>query len=264
MFFYLSKFAWAAVQPTNLMALTLVFGCLLALGRWRRTGLAFIFLGTIAYVAIMVFSAGQLLIAPLENRFAANPEISQPPDGILLLGGPLDSQLTAARQQLAAYDGTERYLEFIRLMRLYPEARGVISGGNPSLTRDSPGQASHARTLLENLGFDISRVTFETQARNTLENVVLSAELVSPLADERWIVVTSAYHMPRAMGVLRHHGWEALPWPVDFRTEGPDGRFFFTTTGGEALEMTDLAAKEWLGLAVYYFTGRSAAFFPGP
>ena len=264
MFFYLSKVLWGVVQPSNLIALALVIGVVLMWARWRRVGGSLMVLGAAGYVAVVVFSAGQYLIAPLENRFAVNPVIASPPDGILLLGGPIDSQLTRARDQLAVHDGAERYIEFIDLLRRFPEARGVVSGGNPSLTRDSPGQASHARTLLEKLGFDITRVSFETGARNTFENVVLSRKLAQPEPGSRWVVITSAYHMPRAMAVMRAQGWDAIPYPVDFRTEGPQGRFLFTMGSGEALELTDLATKEWVGLVAYYLTGKSTQLFPGP
>ena len=74
-------------------------------------------------------------------------------------------------------------------------------------------------------------------------------------------MITSAYHMPRAIAVLCKQGWDALPYPVDFRTEGPGGQLLFTTTGGEDLQLTDLAVKEWLGLAVYYLTGKSGTLF---
>ncbi len=264
MFFYLSKLVWALIQPSTAIALALVLGLLLGWARWRRLGGTLVVLGAAGYIAIAVLSAGQLIIAPLENRFPVNPQILEAPDGILLLGGPIDSQLSAARGQLALFDGAERYVAFVELMRRFPDARGVVSGGNPSLTRDSAGQASHARDLLQKLGFDISRVTFETQARNTHENIVLSRELVAPQADSRWIVITSGYHMPRAVGVMRAQGWPAIAYPVDFRSEGEGGRFFFTTTHGEALEVADLAAKEWLGLFAYYLSGKTSELLPGP
>lgn len=256
MFFYLSKLFWSLAQPSMLIGLILVMGLVLLLARRRIAGAVMSILGAGAYVAIVVFSAGQLLIAPLENGFSANPKMATPPDGILLLGGPIDSQLTQARGQLTLQSGAERYIEFANLLRRYPKARGIVSGGNPSLTRYSPGQAFFARDLLTKLGVDLDRVSFETKARNTYENIRFSRELAKPLEGRHWLVVTSAYHMPRALGVMRAAGWTATPYPVDFRTEGKQGRFFFTMTGGEALEVTDLAVKEWIGLLAYYFSGR--------
>lgn len=262
MFFYLSKIVWGLAQPSILIGLILVFGLLLLLFKQRMAGTIMSVLGAGSYIAIVVFSAGQLLIAPLENGFAANPTVTAAPDGILLLGGPIDSQLTRARGQLSLQSGAERYIEFANLLRRFPDARGIVSGGNPSLTRHSPGQAFYARDLLEKLGIDLDRVTFETRARNTYENIRFSQELAKPAEGSRWLVVTSAYHMPRALGVMRAAGWTATPYPVDFRTEGKQGRFLFTMTGGEALEVTDLAVKEWIGLVAYYLTGRSSHVLP--
>ncbi len=264
MFFYLSKIAWSLVQPSMLVALLIVSGLILMLVKWRISGAILSALGAAAYVAIVLFSAGQFLIAPLENRFAANPRLAEAPDGIILLGGPIDSQLSRARGQVTIYSGAERYIEFAGLLRRYPGAKGIVSGGNPSLTRNSLGQAHYARSLLEKMGVDLKRVTFEAKSRNTVENIRLSTALMQPAEGGRWLVVTSAYHMPRALGVMRAQGWNAIPYPVDFRTEGETGRFFFTLGGGEAMELTDLAVKEWIGLTAYYLTGRSAQLLPSP
>ena len=262
MFFTLSKIFWGLAQPSLLIALALVAGLALLLIGWKRSGGLLASLGIASYVAIGVFSAGQLLMAPLENRFAYDPEIADAPDGILLLTGPIDTQLSRARGELALSDGAERYVAFVELMRRYPEARGIITGGNASLTRESEGEAFYGRKLLQKLGFDVGRVTFETKARNTYENVLLSREIAGKDDPGRWVVVTSAFHMPRAIAVMRAQGWDAIPYPVDFRTEGERGRFFFTMGAGEALELTDLAAKEWLGLAAYYLAGRTDRLFP--
>lgn len=262
MFFTLSKIFWGLAQPSHLIAIALVAGLALLLIGWKRSGGLLAVLGMVAYVAVGVFSAGQLLMAPLENRFAYDPEIAEPPAGILLLTGPIDTQLSRARGELALSDGAERYVAFVELMRRFPDARGIVTGGNASLTRESEGEAYYGRKLLEKLGFDVSRVTFETEARNTYENVVLSREIAGRDDPGRWVVVTSAFHMPRAMAVMRAQGWDAIPYPVDFRTEGARGRFFFTMGAGEALELTDLAAKEWLGLAAYYLAGRTNRLLP--
>lgn len=264
MFFVLSKIFWSVAQPSSAIGLGFLVGMVLQATRWRRLGAWLVGLAAAAYMAIVWLPVGQLLLAPLENRFPIEPRIEGPVAGVLMLDGPVDSQMSMARGQVAIHDGAERYLEFVRLMRRYGQARGIVTGGNPTLTRDSAGQAAHGRTLLENIGFDVARVAFETQARNTHENVTLSMPIADPGADGRWIVITSAYHMPRTMGVLAAQGWEAVAWPVDYKSEGEAGRLFFTTSASEAMGLVDLAAKEWIGLVAYYVSGRTETLFPAP
>ncbi|MEM9332703.1 MAG: YdcF family protein [Pseudomonadota bacterium] len=262
MFFYLSKIFWFATQPSTILMLLFIAAVLFLMAGWRRSGFVFLLIGTIAYVSIVNLALGLFLIAPLEDRFPANPNFETPPDGILMLSGPIDRQMTRAREQISFHDGSERYIEFIGLLEKYPNARGVVSGGNPSIVDDGLGQAEYSKVIFEQLGFDSARIAFETQARNTYENAVYSYDLVKPGDDEVWVVVTSAYHMPRAIGVLRKAGWNITPYPVGFRSEGERGRKFFTTTGGEALSTMSLAMKEWIGLVVYYYTDRSSELFP--
>lgn len=262
MFFYLSKLFWFLIQPDNLIAMSLAGAVIFAWLGWRKTGFVLTGTSAVMYLVFVTFAAGQYLIAPLENRFPANPDLSTPPDGIILLSGPIDSRLTEARGQVSFQEGAERYIEFIGLLNRYPDAVGIVSGGNPSVINKGQGQAELAKLIFRGLGFDSSRIIFETNSRNTFENAVNTRELIKPETDEKWVVVTSAYHMPRAIGTFRHIGWEVMPYPVDYRSEGEKSNRFFTMGGGEALSVANLAIKEWIGLIAYYISGRSTKLFP--
>jgi len=85
---------------------------------------------------------------------------------------------------------------------------------------------------------------------------------VRPAAGERWLLVTSAFHMPRAIGCFRAVGFDVIPWPVDYRTSGPGDAWRLFPRASEGLRRVDLAAKEWAGLLAYYVTGRSTALLP--
>ena len=167
--------------------------------------------------------------------------------------------MTAARKQISVRDGAERYIELARLMRRYREATAVVSGGNPSLIYGQRGQAEFARRLLGPMGVEMSRVQFETKSRNTEENIQYSHAMLNPKPDAVWVVVTSAFHMPRAMSLMDAAGWKAIPYPVDYRTEGARGRFFFTLDAGEPFAVADLAAKEWVGMLFNVLFGRTKA-----
>ncbi len=262
MFFYLSKIIGALITPTNFLALVILFATVLCWTRWLNFGRSLLIIAGFGFAAFTVLGVGQTLVAPLENRFPAKPILARAPDGIILLGGPIDGPLTESRDQVATFQSAERYFEFVRLMRRYPQARGLVSGGLGSISQQSRGEAYHAKRLLNELGFDTSRVMFELDSRNTEENVLFSKRLANPKPDDLWLVVTSAHHMPRAIGIFRKQNWSVVPWPVDYRSHGPKGRRQWVFFGGEALDLVDTAVKEWIGLTAYYFTDRTTEWFP--
>jgi uncharacterized SAM-binding protein YcdF (DUF218 family) len=105
----------------------------------------------------------------------------------------------------------------------------------------------------------------ESRSRNTDENARFTRELVSPESNERWLLVTSAAHVPRAVGSFRRAGFEVIPYPTDYRTEGKVSDFWeFRTEPLEGINMLDAATHEWLGLIAYWLAGKSDALLPGP
>ena len=141
--------------------------------------------------------------------------------------------------------------------------RSYYSGGSGSVLDPELREADDARILMHELGFDTSRVVFERVSRNTWENAVMSREAVSPESGEVWVLVTSAAHMPRAVGCFRKAGFPVLPWPVDYATPGLALiRPRLSLLGG--LANLNTAAHEWLGLVAYSLLGRTSELFPGP
>ena len=181
-----------------------------------------------------------------------------------MLGGGITPDVSEARPEVALNEAAERVTAAVALARRYPAARIVYSGGSSTLLFDEGSEAASAVRILESLGVPPERVIAEEQARNTVENAVFSFLLAMPQPGERWLLVTSSYHMPRAMGVFRAAGFAVEAYPVDWRTRGPRdaGRPFTSLAAG--LERTDTATREWIGLLVYWLTGRSTELFPGP
>jgi uncharacterized SAM-binding protein YcdF (DUF218 family) len=155
-----------------------------------------------------------------------------------------------------------RYAAMVMLARRYPTARLVFSGGSGELLHPDAPEDRTARQLLAQLGLDPARVTFEHESRNTWENMVDSKRLVQPLPGERWILVTAAMHMPRSVGVARAVGWPVIAWATDYET--PDAVSILHGRVGDGLDIIDAAVKEWIGLAAYRATGRTASLFPAP
>ena len=103
----------------------------------------------------------------------------------------------------------------------------------------------------------------ETRSRNTEENAVFTKELVQPKPGERWLLVTSAQHMPRAIGCFRRAGFPVEAYPVDWHTRRALRLAPMETLSG-GLGRLDNAVHEWIGLVSYWLTGRTSELLPGP
>jgi uncharacterized SAM-binding protein YcdF (DUF218 family) len=226
------------------------------IGRWVCAA------GATGFLLIMALPIDQWALAPLENRFPPPPP-GQRYDGILVLGGALETAMTADRGRPSLNNAAERLTEFAVMARSHPEARMVFTGGPMPNRPDGPPEAIGARTLLGALGIPPDRVMFEDLSRTTWENAVLARALVGPRPGEAWLLITSANHMPRSIGIFRKMGWDLQAYPVAYKSFlSPAHR---ATRGfGERLALLDTAAHEWLGLAYYYIQGRTDSLFPAP
>lgn len=264
MSFALSKIFAPLLEPGTLAVALLGLATLLLLwgGRARRWGIVLTLCLTLILGAFTALPVGDWAVAPLENRFppATLPERV---DGIIVLGGMVDPDLTASRNQPTVNGAAERLIEFVGLARRWPQAKLIFSGGSGSLSHPEQREAPVARAILERLGFPAERVMFESDSRNTWENVLLSQKLVQPQPGEVWVVVTSAMHIPRSVGIFRRAGWPVLAWPVDYRTLA-GGEVRTRLDLGRTLSMLDDALHEWIGLLAYSLMDRTSAWFPGP
>jgi uncharacterized SAM-binding protein YcdF (DUF218 family) len=266
MFFFASKIFWMFASPINLLLFGALVGVLLCFGRRARFGRALALAAIAVLVAAATLPLGVVLIAPLENRFPSPPPNLAPPYGIIVLGGAIDDATSAARGQTIFDEGGERITEAVILARRYPQARVVYTGGTASLVPGaSSTEALWAKELMAQMGVAPERITIEDKSRNTDENARFTAALVHPEPSERWIIVTSAFHMPRAMGVFEKAGFDPIAYPAAFRTLGRwphDLRLTFDP--GRNLRVFALAIHEWVGLAAYWASGRIDHLFPGP
>ena len=263
MFFIASKVLWILTDPGNLLLIVLALGVLLLWTPWRRGGRRLIGLVTLALLGLAVFPFGQLVTQSLENRIPPPKELPEEVAGIVVLGGMIDQFVSAARGQPSMGGAVERLTEFAALARRYPGAKLVFSGGSGNLLDQSIKESDEAKPFLATLGVDPARVMFEGDSRNTFENAVYSKQVAQPAAGETWILITSAFHMPRALGCFRQTGWTVIPYPVDYNTTGTmELTAGFNLIGG--LNGVSAALHEWLGLMFYYLTGRTNTLYPAP
>jgi uncharacterized SAM-binding protein YcdF (DUF218 family) len=258
--FVLSKLFWYVAAPGNFLAILVVLGGVALCLRWRRTGTVLVVVASVALLAVVLTPIPEWTIVPLEDRFP-RPPLPGHIDGMIVLGGAVDVAITKARQAPTVNDSAERLIEAAALARRYPGARIVLSGGEGFRAVDW-NEASPMRDMLVSLGVPAERMLLETRSRNTAENAAYSYAMVHPRPGQVWLLITSAFHMPRAVGCFRHVGWTVTPYPVDYRTApGVMGRDYFL---GERLPLLEIAVKEWIGLVAYYLAGRTDAVFPVP
>ncbi len=264
MFFILSKILGFFAAASNVLITIGVIGLCLLSTRFKRTA-SWLVVTTIVLIAIAGFSPlGNILMLPLEQRFPAWDSSHGPPDGIVVLGGAILPETSAARGEVSLNEAAERITATVELARKYPDARIVYSGGNASLIDNAPPEAAFAVSELVALGVAKDRITAEEQSRNTIENAVFSQLIAQPKPGERWLLVTSAFHMPRAMAVFRAAGFPVEAYPVDYRTRGPGDVARAFPTLADGLARTDFALHEWVGLVVYRLTGKTTELFPAP
>ena len=257
MFFIASKILWILADPINLLLFGVGAGLLL--GRRRLAGLC---LGALLVAGFSPL--GGLLLRGLEDRFRL-PGLDAPaPYGIVVLGGAIDELAGEARGEVVLRDGGSRLTEAAALAKRFPEARLVYTGASGGLADVNSREAEEAKRLLVVLGVAPERIWLETNSRNTDENARFTAALLGPDKAKRWWVVTSAYHMPRAMGLFRKAGFDATAYPVDFYTT--DGKRDLLPLGkaADGLRLTEIALHEGTGLLAYWATGKIAEPFPAP
>ncbi len=264
MLFYLSKIFWFLIQPLNLVIFLLALSLLVGWFGWRKFGRWTALASLLILVVSAWTSVGAIMLNPLEERFQRPSPAPDKVAGIIVLGGGFEGAINLARGGYEVNSGGDRFLEAAVLARRYPDAKVAVSGGTGTVVLDGEGDADTAPKLFEALGVPRSRLILETQSRNTYENVENLRNMVMPDRDETWLLVTSAFHMPRSMGLFRKAGFPVLPWPVDYRTSGREGIGVMRDNPADSLQTTTMAIREWLGLIAYKFVGRIDSVFPGP
>jgi uncharacterized SAM-binding protein YcdF (DUF218 family) len=264
LFFVLSKTIGIMLLPTNLLIGVGLLGAILLATRFASLGRK-LMIASVTLLAICGFTPlANLLLYPLESRFPPWDAAQGAPDGIVVLGGSIDADLSAAHGVAVFTGATDRVIAAAALAHQYPKARIIFSGGSANLLSNDAKEADFAAAVFERLGISKARLEIERLSRNTQENAEFSKAIAAPKAGERWLLVTSAYHMPRSVGGFRKAGFGVEPYPVDWRTGGAADLLTFSTLVVEGLARTDVALREWMGLFAYGATGKTGEFLPGP
>jgi len=262
MTYILSKLFWAIAQPLNfIVLLVLAWPVLTRLG-YRRIGERVLQAALGLLVTVTILPVGQMLLIPLEDRFPRPDPFPAEVTGIIVLGGAVDADVSEARGVFTPTQNFARMTEALRLARIYPQAKILFTGGSGDIIGPKRPEADYARKFFVEQGVPEERLIFEEESRNTYENAANSIALVKPEPGQSWLLVTSAYHMPRSVGIFRRVGWPVIPDPVDYRTQGALSIRGFALLA--RLTELDVSLREWVGLVAYSALGRTSSLFPGP
>lgn len=266
MFFGAAKIFWLIFQPSNFAALSAFAGLLLIFWRKqriRRAGFAFLIISAVTLIIFGALPTSHYLLAPLEDRFQRPDYVTaENTAGMIILGGTERPGLSLSRQFPGLGFDAARLAGAAAIIHQLPHKPVIFTGG----IREPGGftQADVAGDYLASIGVDKDRLRLERGARNTAENATLTYAMLTPEARrQQWLVITSAFHMPRAVGAFRAAGFDVVPYPVAYQTSGA-GASAWTFDVAESLRLSDLAVHEWIGLIVYSVTGRSNELFPTP
>jgi uncharacterized SAM-binding protein YcdF (DUF218 family) len=264
LFFVLSKTIGIMLLPTNFLIGLGLVGVLLLATRLARLGRKLMIASIVGLAIFALSPLGSWVLYPLEQRFPPWDPARGAPDGMVVLGGSIDPDLSVAHGVAVVRGAPDRVIAAATLARRYPKARIIFTGGSANLISKDAKEADYAIEVFENLGISGDRVEIDRRARNTQENAEFSLKVAAPKSGERWLLITSAYHMPRSVGLFRKAGFAVEPYPVDWRVGARSDLVSFRAFANDGLGSVDTGVREWVGLLAYWITGKTSEFFPGP
>jgi uncharacterized SAM-binding protein YcdF (DUF218 family) len=250
----MGEWIWTLLQPSSIVALLIVLAFLANAIRWRWMVAVTLTSVVLMLAALTLLPLGGWLGAPLETRIAAAP-LPDRVDGIVVLGGAVEWRVTLERGQLALNEAGERVVAAAALAQRYPEAKLVFTGNFGDVFEADFRVNPTERSLFFGDHFANRSILFLGQARSTYEDALFALEAALPQQGENWILVTSAWHMPRALGTFAARGLTALTYPVDYRSTG-ELRISPNWDVSGTLAELDRLVREWGAISVYRESGR--------
>lgn len=263
MYNWISAYFWEIADPARVVPALLVVGVALLWTRWARAGRWIASVGAALVVLVATSPLVGIAVSSLEDRFPKPEALPTDVTGIVLLGGSVNRSLSALRGQPVTNHHADRLFIFAGLAHHFPNARLVFSGAGDE-GASIPSETEVSAQVLEAMGVDLARIEFENRATNTAENATFSYELAAPRPGEVWLLVTSAWHMPRAVGSFRQAGWDVIPVPAGYMRGGGSTSWAPTFNPVPGLIALSRASYEWFGLVAYRLLGRTDELFPAP
>lgn len=260
--FILSKIGWMVLTPSHFLVL------LLLISFFQSRLLARVFLqGLVALILLFctVFPVGDWALLPLEQCFVDRLPFAGTPSGYVVLGGAVDARISSARSNVTFTNASDRVIQMAKILNTHPEIPVIYSGGSGSLFNQSFDEANAVKTFLIEAGIKTDGFLSEGASRNTYENAINSVKMMGKTPGQNWIVLTSAYHLPRALALFEKAGAadqiHFFPMAVDFKTIGTF-KFGVDFDLVGSLSKIDIAAKEYLGLYLNKILGKADTSWP--
>lgn len=248
-------FGWWIINIDLLFILFLILGGILLIFKRKKWGKRFITFSCLGFLLFAIIPIGLWTFENLENRFPKMTSIPPTAKGMILLGGSFDQMTTIARGETAYNLAAGNFIRFIEIAKENPHLQLVYTG--------NAFETETAKKEFKALGIGPSTVQFAEKAKDTKENAMRTKELLNPSPQDQWILVASAYHIPRAIGLFRKAGFNVIPYPVDYHTPGKYEMWFFMGLKLN-LDAWQVSSREWLGMLINYLMGRSDKIYAEP
>jgi uncharacterized SAM-binding protein YcdF (DUF218 family) len=246
-------FGWWIINIDLVFIFILFLGWIFSLLNVKKWGKRFVLFSCLGFAFFAIVPVGLWTFEDLENRFPKITSIPPHTKGMILLGGSFDPMTTRGRGETAYNLAAGRFIEFVEIAKANPHLQLAFTG--------TAFEAETAKKEFKALGLDPSSILFEGNSKDTKENAAKSRELLKPNSQDQWLLVTSAYHMARSVGLFRRAGFNVIPYPVDYHTPGDYEMWFFLGLKLN-LDAWQASSREWLGMVINYLMGRSDKVYP--
>ena len=250
--FLASKLIWSLIQPLTLTLLALGFAVFVQSWRWVRGILILI-------LTLGILPIGPYIIHKLERIYPIPSLKSDDFAGVIILGGSIDLNTVTQTGQVPLSSYAERFVEAVALATQYPDKPVIFSGGAGAWQHPDHTEAAHLKILMQKLNIDPQRFVFEDKSKTTFENMLelkaMGLDLKKP-----YVLVTSAFHMPRSVEVFQAHGFKVIPYPAGFMEDDEFKAYPSLNLLGNYIKL-NIAVKELVGMIAYGIRGRIRGYF---
>jgi uncharacterized SAM-binding protein YcdF (DUF218 family) len=251
----MNEILWTLLQPSLLLVFLVALALVTNWLRWQTLSASLLTIFLLLLAAVLQLPLSEWLGAPLEDRVARVP-LPDRADGIVVLGGGVEWGVARERGALGLNAAGERVAMGAALAQRYPDAHLIVTGSFADAFANDYRTAPNDTSLFFGPHFAGRRISYLGAARSTYEDALLALDAAAPRPGETWLLVTSAWHMPRALATFRALGWDPLPVMVDYRSTG---QLLFEPNWDVSGTRADLdrLVREWGALEVYRRLGRT-------
>jgi len=250
---WLTKALAAFFSPLVLVLILLILGIMIR-RRWPIVvGAILLLLFSLPVVVNPLFSAAQ------NHTVRVDPATTPIADAVVVLGGSL-SYAAGTRGPTPEWgDSIDRFFGGFDLLSAERAPIMIFSGGSSAWHRDLASEGELLADLAFRLGVERARIKVAPRALNTAEEAILIRALFPDEDHPRILLVTSAFHMSRAVMIFESEGFEVVPYPVDMRVPIENSSLEYWLPSPSALGRVDLLVTEMLGRAYYRVMGMMTA-----